>query len=306
MASTESKSAIIAGICANLAIAVTKAVAAVITGSSAMIAETIHSVVDAGDAALIWIGVHRSQRGPDAQHPFGHGQELYFWIVVVAVLVFAVGGGMSIYEGVTHLLHPQPIRDAAWSYAVIGIAFVFEGISWVFAWRGFRKEKGRRGIWETIQHSKDPSSFAILFEDSAALLGLLAALAGVFLSERLGSPTPDGIASVVVGTILMVVAVLLAQAARRLVIGQSADPALIERIRAAVLTDPAATGTARVVTVHFGPDTVVANVEVCFRGDLPPDQVAVAIERIHQRVKEAQPQVKHVFIEAEAAKATAA
>jgi cation diffusion facilitator family transporter len=303
MASAESKSAIIAGICANVAIAVTKAIAAVLTGSSAMIAETIHSLVDAGDATLIWIGVHRSKRGPDARHPFGHGQELYFWIVVVAVLVFAVGGGMSIYEGVTHLLDPKPIRDVAYSYAVIAIAFLFEGISWGFALRGFRKEKGRRGLWETIQTSKDPSTFAILFEDSAALLGLVAALTGVYLSDRWGTPTPDGIASIVVGSILMVVAVLLAQAARRLVIGQSADPALIERIRGAVLSDPAATGIARVVTVHFGPDTVVANVEVCFRSDLPPDQLAHAIERIHQRVKQSQPTVKHVFIEAEPSKA---
>jgi cation diffusion facilitator family transporter len=306
MASDESKAAITAAISANLAIAVIKAIAAVATGSSAMIAETIHSLVDTGDAALIWIGLRRSKRGPDDAHPFGHGQELYFWVVVVAVLVFAVGGGMSIYEGVLHLIDPQPLRDPLWSYGVIAIAFLFEGTSWIFAFRGFRKEKGRRGVWETIQSSKDPSTFAILFEDSAALLGLVAAFVGVYASDRLHSPYPDGIASIVVGLILMSVAVLLAQAARRLVIGQSADPVLIDRIRRTVLAHPAVTDIHRLVTVHFGPETVVANLEVRFHPDLRPEQLATATARIDHDIKEAQPTVKHVFIEAEPSEPVAA
>src|ERR1051325_1312598 len=223
--------AILAAIFANLAIAAVKFFAAALSGSSAMISEGIHSLVDTGDGVLLWLGVRRSQRPPDDQHPFGHGKELYFWNLVVAVLVFAVGGGMSAYEGILHLLNPHQAHHTVVTYVVLGAAFVFEGTSWLFAWRSFRHEREGRGVWETIETSKDPSSFAILFEDSAALIGIVVAFAGVWSSQHWGSPIPDALASMVIGALLMATASLLARATLRLLIGESAAPETIERIR---------------------------------------------------------------------------
>jgi cation diffusion facilitator family transporter len=299
VAGVESKRAIIAAIAANLAIAVMKFVAAAVTGSSVMIAEGIHSLVDTGDGVLIWIGVKRSQRGPDERHPLGHGQELYFWVIVVAVLVFAVGGGMSLYEGIMHALHPEPIRDVAWSYAVLGGAVVFEGASWGFAWHGFRKEQRGRSIWETINTTKDPSTFAILFEDTAAVVGLLIALGGVSASLWLGSPLPDAIASMLIGLLLMTAALFLARTARRLVIGESADPALVAAIRRLLEGDATVDRVDRLLTVHFGPDTVLVSVEVRFRAQTAADELLAAIDRLSEGIRELHPSVKHVAIEAQ-------
>ncbi len=299
MATTESKGAVIAAIVANACIAVLKFLAAAVTGSSAMVAEAIHSLVDTGDGALIWIGLKRSQKGPDAQHPFGHGKELYFWIIVVAVMIFAVGGGMSVYEGITHLMHPEPMRDPRWNYFVLAAAFVFEGASWAFAFRSFRAEQKDRGFWETVNTSKDPSSFAILFEDTAALTGLVAAAAGVLLSQWLNSPVPDALASMVVGGILMAVAWLLARAAHRLIIGESAEPGLVDAVRASAEADPAVTKVQRVITVHFGPASVLANLQVSFRTDIAAEEIPRAIDRIQRRICGTVRRVRYVFIEAE-------
>jgi cation diffusion facilitator family transporter len=299
MPENESKTVVVAAIAANAAIAVTKFVAAAISGSSAMVAEGIHSLVDTGDGILIWNGIRRSQRGPDPQHPFGHGQELYFWVVVVAVLVFAVGGGMSAYEGITHLLHPQPIADAFWNYVVLAVAALFEGGSWLVARRRFQHERRGRGFIETIETSKDPTSYAILLEDSAALAGILVAAGGVGLSHALDSPIPDGVASLLIAALLMAVAWLLASAARRLVTGVSADPALVDAIRRSAEADPAVAGVAKIVTVHFGPDSILANLAVHFRDDLTVEDLPRAIDRVQQRVRETEASVRHVFVDAE-------
>src|SRR5918911_3757777 len=180
---SESKKAIYAAIFANLAIAATKFVAATFTGSSAMLSEAIHSLVDTGNGGLMLLGLHRSRKPPDFEHPFGHGRELYFWTLIVGILIFAVGGGMSAYEGIIHMTHPTTPENVVWSYGVLGFAAVFEGTSWYFGWKAFRVEKGRQGILEAIHTSKDPTSFTVLLEDSAALLGLLFAFLGIFLGR---------------------------------------------------------------------------------------------------------------------------
>jgi cation diffusion facilitator family transporter len=199
MATGSSKKAVYAAIAGNLAIAISKFVAAAFTGSSAMISEGVHSLVDTGDGGLLLLGLKRSERPPDDIHPFGHGKELYFWTLIVAILIFALGGGVSSYEGVMHILNPRPIKSSVWSYSVLGLAMVFEGASLTVAWHEFARVKGRHGFWQTIRESKDPTIYTVILEDSAALAGLLAALAGVFLTELTGNPVYDGLASIIIG-----------------------------------------------------------------------------------------------------------
>src|SRR5262245_10108133 len=189
---SESRTAVIAAIAGNLAIAITKLIAAAVSGSSAMTAEAIHSLVDTGNGSLLLLGLHRSRKMPDLAHPMGYGRELYFWAFIVAILIFALGGGMSIYEGIIHLIHPIPIEDPLMNYIVLGLAAVFEGVSWIFGWRAFRRAKGRKGILEAVRESKDPTTYMVVFEDSAALLGLVIAFAGVFLGHHLNNPYYDG------------------------------------------------------------------------------------------------------------------
>jgi cation diffusion facilitator family transporter len=243
--------------------------------------------------------MNRSQRPPDELHPFGHGKELYFWTLVVAVLVFAVGGGMSMYEGILHLAHPEPATHGVWTYVVLGGAAVFEGTSWVFAWRSFNRERRARGVWETVTTGKDPTAFAVLFEDSAALVGLAVAFGGVWLSATLRSPIPDAIASILIGVILMVIATLLVRATLRLLVGQSADPAMVASIRETAGGDGAVQRVGRVLTVHFGPETVLAAVELSFSPDLNAEAIATAIDRIQRALKQRCPALRHVFLEAE-------
>jgi cation diffusion facilitator family transporter len=294
-----SKKAVLAAIVANLAIAAMKFTAAAMSGSSAMVSEGIHSVVDTGNGLLLWLGMRRSLRAPDETHPFGHGKELYFWTLVVAMLVFAGGGGMSIYEGITHLSHPHPLERAGWSYLVIAGSALFEGLSWTVSWRQFARERGARGVWETVEVSKDPTTFAVLFEDSAALLGLAVAFAGLWLGHTLRSPVPDALASVVIGLILMATAFLLARATMRLLVGQSADRETVRSIRTLAAEDPKVEGVGRVLTVHFGPDDVVAQIELYFPRQLPAEEVARAIDRLQERLRRHHPALKHIFIEAE-------
>jgi len=232
MASHSSKRAIHAAIGGNLAISIMKFIAAAFTGSSAMLSEGIHSLVDTGNSGLLLLGIHRSRKAADAAHPFGHGKELYFWSLIVAVLIFGVGGGISTYEGILHMLHPAPLQDSTWSYVVLGLAVVFEGVVLVIALREFRKqtEKGE-SLWRAVRSSKDPATFTVLFEDAAALLGLLAAFAGIFLSHRLDLPWEDGATSIVIGLILGSTAGFLAYESKGLLVGEGADPKTLEAIR---------------------------------------------------------------------------
>jgi cation diffusion facilitator family transporter len=293
----ESKVAVFAAIAGNLAIAITKLIAAYISGSSAMLSEGIHSLVDTGNGTLLLVGLRKSRKPADAEHPFGHGNELYFWPLVVAILIFALGGGMSVYEGITHLAHPHQ-TDPKWNYIVLGLAFIFESMSCYFAFKAFRKELRPGGIIKTIRASKDPSSFTVLFEDTAALLGLLVAFIGIFVGHLLGNPYLDGVASIVIGLILAMVACFLAYETKGLLIGEGVDPEKLQSIREIAGADEAVAQVKKSLTLHFGPSEVLLTLDVGFKEELSADAVTQSINRIERAIRERHPEIKYIFVEA--------
>src|ERR1700704_1037369 len=294
---TESRTSIFAAIAGNVAIAATKLVAAFFTGSSAMLSEGIHSLVDTGNGGLLLLGFRMSQKPPDANHPFGHGKELYFWSLVVAILIFALGGGMSVYEGVTHLSHPQ-VHHSIWNYVVLGFAIVFESISFYFAYQAFRKELSGQGVFAAIRASKDPTTFTVLFEDTAALLGLMVAFLGIFLGHLLNNPYLDGLASIVIGAILAVVAGFLAYESKGLLIGEGVDPQTLASIRSIVGADPAVEEIKKLLTMHFSPDDVLLTLDIGFKKHLTAEEIAAAVNRLENKIQDQHPEIKHIFIEA--------
>src|SRR5690349_14859121 len=296
---SESEFAIYAAVAGNVAIAITKFVAAAFTGSSAMLSEAIHSVVDTGNGLLMLLGVRKSRKPPDADHPFGHGHELYFWTLVVGVLVFAVGGGMSTYEGILHILHPKIPQNPVWSYATLGIAVVFEGTSWLFGWKAFSSERGRRGVLQTIHETKDPSSFTVLLEDSAALLGLVFAFLGIFLGRQFELPYLDGAASVVIGLLLCSVATLMVYESKGLLIGEGLDPQSLKSIRGLVETDPAVERVRHLHTMYLGPHEVLLTIELSFDSKLSVGEMRKAIRGLVGTIKSQHPDVKQVYFGAE-------
>ncbi len=289
-----------AAIAANLLIAVSKFGAAFLSGSSAMTAEGIHSVVDTGNEALLLLGLRRSRRPPDAAHPFGHGKELYFWSLIVAVVIFGVGGGMSILEGLLHLLHPSELRDPFWNYVVLGIAFVSEGTSWAIAMRELLRGKRQGNFWRTLRASKDPSVYTVIAEDSAALAGLLVAFLGVFLSHRLNNHYLDGGASILIGLILAAVALFLAFESRGLLVGESADQDLVRSVREVAAADAAVQRVHDPLTMHFGPREILLNLDVEFRAELSSEELAAAVDRLEAAIHGRHPEIRRIFIEAEA------
>jgi cation diffusion facilitator family transporter len=296
---TEGRDKVIAAaVFANLGIAAMKFFAAAFTGSAAMVSEGIHSLVDTGNGILIAVGSRRSRRPPDDAHPFGHGKELYFWTFVVSVIVFGVGAGMSIYQGITHLVRRHSIENLTWSYVVLGVSAVLEGASWLAAARFFAGVKGRRGVWQTIRGTKDPTTFAVLLEDTAALAGLVVAFLGISLGQALDLPALDAVASLVIGLLLTVVAVVMARESMGLLVGESASGRLVASVRALAARDAAVEHVGRVLSVHFGPDAVLINLEVRFRPDTSLD-LRAAIERIEETVRRAHPEVQWVFLAAE-------
>ena len=293
----ESKVAIFAAIAGNLAIAATKLIAAFFSGSSAMLSEGIHSVVDTGNGLLLLVGLKKSKKPADVRHPFGHGKELYFWPFVVATMIFALGGGMSVYEGITHLMHPSH-ADPTWNYVVLGFAFVFEGISSVFAYKAFRSELKGRGAISAIRASKDPTSFTVLFEDTAALLGLVVAFVGIFLGQVFHNPYFDGAASIVIGLILASVAVFLAFETKGLLIGEGVVPETLADLRSIAGADPAVQEVRKSLTMHFGPHEVLLTLDILFRKELSAEEVATAVNRLEESIRGKYPEIKHIFIEA--------
>lgn len=263
-----------------------------------MLSEGIHSVVDTGNEFVLLLGIRRSQRPADENHPFGHGQELYFWTLIVAILIFAVGGGMSLYEGITHLIKPSPIEDPTWSYIVLGVAFFFESLSWRIALEEFLPSKGTQSFWQAIRTSKDPTIFTVLFEDTAALLGLLIAFLGIFLAHVFNNPLFDGMASIVIGLILAVVAVLLARESRGLLIGEGIDRQTVDQIRSLAQSDPAVADVLRILSLHFGPYEVLLNLEVQFHKQLSILEVTAAVERLETTIRAQYPIINNIFIEA--------
>lgn len=295
----ESRTAIVAAILANIAIAVTKFIAAYMTGSSAMLSEGIHSMVDTGNGALLLFGIRASRKPPDREHPFGHGKELYFWSLIVAIAIFAIGCATSIYEGVTHLIAPREIGNPFWNYIVLAFAFVFEGTSWLFGWRAFRLAKGRRGVVEAIHKTKDPSIFMVFFEDSAALMGLVVAFTGILLGHVFNTAYADGIASIVIGLILGFISFILAYESKGLLIGEGVDPEVLAKLRALVEADPDIAHVSRLLTMHFGPHEVLLALEVRFKDELSAVGVRKAVNRLRQEVRKAYPDITRVFFASE-------
>jgi cation diffusion facilitator family transporter len=295
----ESTISIYAAIAGNMAIAITKFVAAAITGSSAMLSEAIHSVVDTGNGWLILLGVRKSRKPPDKDHPFGHGHELYFWTLIVGVLIFAVGGGMSVYEGINHILHPKEPERLAWNYAVLGIATVFEGTTWLFGWKAFKTERGRKGVLQTIHETKDPSTFTVLLEDSAALLGLVFAFLGIFLGNLLEIPQLDGVASVLIGLLLCGVAVLMVFESKGLLIGEGLDHQSLKSIRAVVEGDDAVESVGHLHSMYLGPHEVLLTIELRFRGHITAVQVREAVMRLREAIQSQHPDVRRIFFGSE-------
>ncbi|WP_084582736.1 cation diffusion facilitator family transporter [Sphingomonas azotifigens] len=288
-----------AALAANIGIAVAKFVAAAITASSSMLTEGVHSLVDSLNQILLLYGQRRANRPPDAEHPFGYGRELYFWAFVVAILIFGLGAGVSVYEGYLHILDPEPLRDPLVNYVVLGIATAMEGTSWVIAIREFRASKGDCGWWKAIRESKDPAGFIVLFEDSAALAGLIVAGLGVWASHAWQDPRIDGAASIAIGLILAAVATLLAREAKGLLIGERANPDLIAQVRAMLEAEPRITGVNHVRTIHTAPDKVFVAISADFDDALAMGEAETLIERIEARLKAALPQLSSIYIRPE-------
>ncbi|MER9307216.1 cation diffusion facilitator family transporter [Mesorhizobium sp. M0293] len=291
-----SKRVIYAALAGNLAIALTKFAAAFFTGSSAMLSEGVHSLVDTGNGSLLLYGMHRAARPADRTHPLGHGRELYFWSFIVALLVFAVGAGVSFYEGVIHIMAPEPVANVKVNYIVLGLSFLFEGSSWLVALKEFRKQKGNEGWLRAVQSSKDPSVYTVLFEDSAALLGLIVAFAGILAAELLEMPELDGAASIGIGLILGATAIFLARESKGLLIGEPASPEVQRQVLAIAQQDPAVQRANGVLTVHMGPAEIVAGLSIEFEDHLTAPEIEACVERLEAKLKSEMPEIIRLFV----------
>lgn len=286
---------------ANFAIAVIKFIAAFFTGSSAMLSEGIHSLVDTGNQVLLLLGIRLSKKPADEKHPFGYGKEVYFWGLIVAILLFGIGGGMSIYEGIMHMQHPHAIGNPIWNYVVLGLAAVFEGSAFSIALAELLIRKDdEEGFWEAVRSSKDPAIFVVLAEDAAALTGLAVAALGVYLGHKYNNPYIDAIASIIIGFILAGVAFLLAYESRDLLIGESIRHGTLKSIDRLVHANPAVEKARRPLTMHFGPNEVLLNLDVQFKKQLSSSEIAAAVDRLEDSIRKKHPEIKRIFIEAEA------
>jgi cation diffusion facilitator family transporter len=299
MARSSSKGIIYAALTGNLLVAVTKFAAAGFTGSAAMLSEAIHSTVDTGNQLLLLLGIRSAARPANAKHPFGHGLQLYFWTFVVAVLIFGVGAGVSTVEGISKISTPHPVEHPWANYMVLGLALLFEGAVWIVALRAFRASKGSLGWLEAVHLSKDPTVFTVLFEDTAAMLGLLVALLGIALSQALDLPVLDGVASLVIGLILAGTAAFLAWECQSLLTGEGASPDVQESIYAIAAAEPAVLRPNEILTMHFGPEDVLVALSLDFVDSGTAAEVEKAVTRIERRIKEAHPEVTRVFVEAQ-------
>jgi cation diffusion facilitator family transporter len=301
IAPISSRNVIYAAIVGNLLVAATKFTAAAVTGGSAMLSEGVHSVVDTGNSILLLYGMDRASRPPDDSHPLGYGREIYFWSFIVAVLVFALGAGVSFYEGISHILDPQPIQFPIINYAVFAASAVFDGTSWLIALWSFKDDKRYRDIPRAIHDSKDPPSFINLFEDSAALIGLLIAVCGTYLSVRYSLPWLDGLASIMIGLVLATAALFLAIETKGLLIGEPADPAIVESIRNIAMQIDGVANANGILTVHLAPKQVVVALSLEFQDDLTTTDIEQKVTELEHRLRTAYPIVTAVFIKPQSA-----
>ncbi|HSM04625.1 MAG TPA: cation diffusion facilitator family transporter [Longimicrobiales bacterium] len=292
--------AVVAALVANMIIAVAKFIAAGVTGSSAMLSEGIHSVADSGNQALLLFGNRRSHRPPDALHPFGYGPEMYFWSLIVAMILFGLGGGFSIYEGIAHLGHDEVPGDPTWSYSVLGVAFVVEAFALMVALRALKSTGLQGRLVERLRASADPRIFVPIAEDAAALLGVVVAFLGIFLARALNLPILDGISSIVIGGILAAVAVFLAWETRALLVGETVGPRLLESVRNVCSEQPEVAALIRTRGVHLGPDEVLLALDVRFRPDLDGDGVARAVDSLEAALRAAEPKLARILVEPDA------
>ncbi len=295
-AQSGSRTVVYAALIGNFLIAVTKFVAAFLTGSSAMLSEGVHSLVDTGNELLLLYGLHRAARPPDATHPLGHGRELYFWSFVVALLIFALGAGVSLYEGVVHILNPEAIENPTINYVVLTLSIIFEGGSWYVAFREFRKEKGELGYLAAIKRSKDPTTFTVLVEDSVALIGLAIAFASILAAQIFAMPELDGVGSIGIGLLLAATAVFLARESKNLLIGEPALPEVQQAILDIAASDPAIRKANGVITSQLGPNQVVAALSADFEDTLTTPEIEACIERLEARLRASHPEVTAIFV----------
>ncbi len=294
--SQSNKVVVYAALFGNLAIAMVKFVAAYITNSSAMLSEAIHSVVDTLNEILLLYGMKKSQQPADATHPFGYGRELYFWAFIVALMVFALGAIVSIYQGIQHIIKPEEILNPTINYIVLIIAILVEGTSWFVALKAFKRTKGKQGYFEAFRRSKDPTTFTVLFEDTAALLGLFIALIGIFLAHRLNIPELDGVASVLIGIVLAVSAVLLARETKGLLLGETADPKLRENVLLIAQQDAAVFSANGVLTEQIGAHQVIASLSLEFKDNLTSDEIEACVNRIEAEIRQVHPEIVTLFV----------
>jgi cation diffusion facilitator family transporter len=294
----KSKIAIYVALCANVGIAIIKFIAAAFTGSSSMLSEGIHSTVDSTNQLLLLLGIHKSKKLPDDAHPFGYGKELYFWTLNVSVLIFGIGGGMSIYEGIIHINNPEPLHEPTWNYIVLGCAALFEGISFVITVRQFIDKRGRKNFWSNLRDSKDPTLFVIIYEDGAALAGLFVAFFGVFLTNYFQFAVIDGFASILIGLLLVIVSVILIIESRSLLIGESAYKEKVQGIYEIVNNDYDVFKLNKPLTMQMGPGEVLLALDVNFKAGINSEQIMLAVQRLEKNIKAKYPAVKQIFIEA--------
>jgi cation diffusion facilitator family transporter len=295
-AHTTSTRTLVIALVANLGIAASKFVAAAITGSSAMLTEGVHSVVDSTNQLLLMWGRHAAKRPPDMLHPFGYGRELYFWSFVVAVLVFSLGAGVSVYEGIIHILRPEPAVSRVVAYVVLLVAFLLEGWSTLEAFRDFNKARGSLSWFQAVRQSKDPPAFIILLENGAAMAGILAAAIGLLLAQLTGDPFYDGAASVVIGIILGLTAMLLAYESKALLIGEAANPELVAALHEMVASRKGVTAVGQVLTLHAAPDQITAMLSVDFDDDITARDVEALVWGIEVEAAKRFPMVRRLYI----------
>jgi cation diffusion facilitator family transporter len=304
MALSASKKVIYAALGGNFLIAVTKLAASFFTGSSAMFSEAVHSLVDTGNQGLLLYGIKRSNRPSDAKHPFGYGMELYFWTFIVALLIFGLGSGISIFEGIKKVQNPEIIKNASINYIVLGFALIFESIAWYIAFKEFKSKQYSnsrlsRGFFQTVHESKDPIVFTVLFEDSAAIFGLIVAFVGIWLAELLNMPILDGVASIVIGVILAITAGVLAYESKGLLLGEGAATEVISKIHEIVNEEKSIIAINEVLTMHMGPEDILLNLSIDFIDDLTSLEVEATISHLESRIKANHPHINRIFIEAQ-------
>ena len=295
-----SKKAIYGAIIANSAIAVSKFVAAFFTGSSSMLSEGIHSLVDTGNGVLLLFGIRSSKKPADELHPYGYGQEVYFWSFVVAILIFALGGGIALYEGIEHLLHPRELENVMWNYVVLGMAMAFEGWALSVALRQFNQTRGDKSFYQALVDSKDTSTAAVVIEDTAALIGLIIAFVCVFLGQVTGIVYFDGLGSVLIGLLLISVSWFFAIECKGLLIGEGMLPENVNEIQEILKEEKNVESFNRPLSLYFGPDEILLNLDVEFKDALTSDEIEITVAGLEKKIKKRFPKINRIFIEANA------